>query len=84
MFTAKQIFNETYLSTRAKLLEIAATLDRLDRASAGSSLDDPRRAIVDEAIQILLTDTAEADRAQRLQQLFSRPYDSQWRSTLEV
>lgn len=37
MAQAQKIFDESFLSIRAKLLEVAAALDRLDRASAESA-----------------------------------------------
>lgn len=79
MSSPKQIFDETFLTTRSKLIDLAATLDRIDRASEGEALDDPRRERIDEALQILLAPTDSADRAKQLQQLFSRPYNAQWR-----
>ena len=43
-------------------------------------LDDPRRARVEEAIGMLLQGaTAPGQRAATLQQLFSRPYEPDWR-----
>lgn len=79
MSSPQQIFDETFLATRAKLIEIAATLDRIDRAAGRDALEDPRRARLEDALRILLTQTDEANRAQQLQQLFSRPYASTWR-----
>lgn len=74
------IVAESYLDVRAKLLEVAATLDRIDRASGSSPLGDQassQHAQLCEAIKILLSDGS--NRAQQLQQLFSREYDSDWR-----
>jgi hypothetical protein len=89
---AQPIFDETFLSIRAKLIEVAATLDRIDRAAAADRdtsgavdsaeplQDDPRRERVEEAISLLLRGaTAPGERARRLQQLFSRPYEPAWR-----
>ncbi|TWT66546.1 hypothetical protein [Allorhodopirellula solitaria] len=81
--TAQTVLDECYLETRAKLLEIAAVLDRVDRAegtpaplTGGAAA---RRDQISAAIQILLRDAP--DRAELIQQLFSRQYDPQWRST---
>ena len=74
-----------FLPTRAKILEIAAALDRIERAAAIStrqSIDDPRWEQLRAGIGLLLT--AEADRARQVQLLFSRPYDQQWRENLEM
>jgi hypothetical protein len=79
MSSPKQIFDETFLTMRSKLIDIAANLDRIDRAAGGGEIDDPRRARIEEAIEILSSETVDADRAKRLQQLFSRSYDAKWR-----
>jgi len=114
---ADRIFDDNFLAVRAKLIEVAAILDRIDRAatasvpassagetarppgaswspafrlsSAGETaqppaspapLDDPRRARVEEAIGKLLSGaSAPGQRAATLQQLFSRPYEADWR-----
>jgi hypothetical protein len=75
----KQILDETFLVTRSRLIDIAATLDRLDRAGSAESLDDPRQERIEEALEILLGKSDEADRTKKMQQLFSRPYDAKWR-----
>ncbi len=53
--TKSQVLQETYLSVRAKLLEVAATLDRLDRAAdEGSKIEDDHRLIkLRQAIHLL-------------------------------
>lgn len=95
MAQADRIFDENFLSLRAKLIEVAAILDRIDRAvstaaetagetppapAAPAPPSDPRRARVEEAISSLLSGaTAPAQRAATLQQLFSRPYEPDWR-----
>ncbi len=82
---AQTILDESYLETRAKLLEVAATLDRIDRARhAGAQLElaadaSVRREQLISAIRILLNDAPR--RAEDIQQLFSRHYDPQWRDT---
>ena len=86
MQTADQILDESYLAVRAKLLELAATLDRIDRsADEGSPLADhsePRRARIDDAIRILLSEGP--DRAERLQRLYSREYEADWRGQMQL
>ncbi len=83
---ANTILDETFLEVRAKLLEVAATLDRIDRsADDGQPLDQQaglRRAKLDDAIRILLSEGP--DRAERLQRLFSREYQPQWRQTMQI
>ncbi len=83
---AAAVLDRHFLEVRARLLEIAATLDRLDRAS-GESKSDRRYLEIVSAIEFLASqnvDVAAADRAEHLQRLFSRHYDSQWRETMNV
>ena len=84
--TATAILDESFLEMRAKLLEVAATLDRIDRSSDdGQPLTvdaTARRAKLDEAIRILLSEGP--DRASRLQRLFSREYEAGWRDQMRV
>ena len=79
--TKQAVFEADFLALRAKILEIAAGLDRFDRAG-GEWTGDPRRVRLDEAIRLLLAD--EPERAAHVQLLFSRPYDAQWRDQLGV
>lgn len=75
----QQVLDTYFLETRAKLLEIAATLDRLDRANAAYPADairadDPRLTFVRRALDILKSPTPASDapsRAEALQRLYS-------------
>jgi hypothetical protein len=78
---AAVVFDQELLPIRAKLLEVAAALDRIDRAS-GSVGTDPRRTQVQAAIQVLLR--PEDDRAEQIQLIFSRQYADDWREKLGV
>ena len=73
---ASKILENEFLPVRAKLLEAAAALDRLDRAP-GSTDDDPRVLQIRQAIEILLSQRE--NRAEQLQMIFSLPYDAAWR-----
>jgi hypothetical protein len=73
--TAEQVFERWFLESRSKLLDVAANLDRIDRA-AGAPVSDPRRAAIDEALRILLGPGP--DRAEKIQMIFSREYDADW------
>jgi hypothetical protein len=76
MQKAKDVLDRYYLETRCALVELAATLDRLDRApDAGGPevADDPRIRHVYEALAILAEREAEPNRAERLLNLFSDP-----------
>jgi hypothetical protein len=71
--------DEEFLTIRAKVLEVAAALDRLDRAE-GQTAGDPRRDGLADAVELLLS--AEPDRAERVQLLFSRDFDPDWRDKM--
>lgn len=79
--TAREVFDQEFLTVRAKLLEVAAALDRIDRAG-GSLANDSRRTQVQAAIQVLLR--PDDDRAEQLQLVFSRPYVFDWREKLQM
>ena len=78
---AADVFNQEFLPIRAKLLEIAASLDRIDRCD-GALDTDPRRTQVQAAIQVLLR--PEEDRAEQIQLIFSRPYEDDWREEFQM
>jgi hypothetical protein len=73
--TATAVFDQEFLPIRAKLLEVAAALDRLGRAE-GAAANDPRCEKIRDAISTLLQ--SHDDRAEQLQLIFSRPYDDEW------
>lgn len=74
---APEVLDREFLEVRARLLQVAAALDRLDRA-AGDVSSDPRLEKVRRAIALL--ESPQGGRAERLQLLFSRPYESDWRT----
>ncbi len=73
---AAEVLEREFLVVRAKLLEVGATLDRIDRAE-GRVEDDRRMALVRQALEVLLQ--KDADRAEQIQLLFSLDYDDGWR-----
>jgi hypothetical protein len=73
--TAPELLEREFLETRCKLLEVAAALDRIDRAD-GSVSDDPRRQRVQRALGILAN--TQENRAEQLQLLFSLNYEPDW------
>ena len=79
--SAPQILEREFLEIRAKLLELAAALDRLDRAE-GSVRDDPRIQSIQRSIEVLARDKDE--RAEQIQLVFSLPYESDWRTQFEL
>jgi len=74
---AQAVFDREFLTIRARLVELAAAFDRVDR-SDGSAPEDPRREKIHQALEILLGD--QPGRAERVQMAFSRPYDPQWQT----
>ena len=66
-----EVLDAYFLETRAKLLEIAANLDRFDRAAGAREMaGDARLKFIREALGVLLTDAP--DRAERIQVLYSK------------
>ncbi len=84
MRNAEQIVEQEFLQVRAKILEIAAFFDRLDPedAKAVSSSNAERLRLLRAGCELLLD--ADKDKAARLQLLFSRKYDDQWRTVMGV
>lgn len=75
--SADEVLADEAPGVRARLLEVAAALDRLDRAGAPTA-----REVVDlqqAAIRELL-EPGDANRVERIQRLYSRAYDPDWRA----
>lgn len=79
-----RIIDRDFLETRSKILELAAALDRIDRAprAAGDTPPDRRVAQVRRAIEALLEPGP--GRAETVQRLFSLDYDADWQRTMDV
>jgi hypothetical protein len=75
------VLEQEFLPLRAKLLEIGAALDRLDRADALGGCE-PRAEKIRSAIETLLGPAG--DRAERIQLVFSRPYKDNWRKKFRM
>jgi len=77
LLTAPQVLDTYFLETRAKLLEIAANLDRFDRATMGADVqanhNDPRLTFIQNALKILQTPSPSHNRAEQIQTLYSLP-----------
>jgi hypothetical protein len=71
------VLERYYLDCRCMLLELAATMDRYDRAPAASSDSnaDARLALLRQATEILIEPAAQPDRTQRILQLMSDPIE---------
>ena len=70
--TKQEVVDTYFMEHRAKLLDIAAFLDRLDRARGDTAFTDFRVASLREAIRLLADDDA-PERTRRLLELFSDP-----------
>ena len=79
---SEQVLDREYLEIRGKILELAASLDRLERAD-GCVNDDNRMNLITQGLQILLQD-ADQTKAAQIQMLFSRVYDDTWREQFEL
>lgn len=75
---ARERLDRGYLELRSRVLDIAAGLDRVERGSDADAVraDDRLRRLAD-AMRLVID--GKADRAQRVQLLFSLPYDANWR-----
>ena len=74
---ATKALDAHFLEARARLLALAAILDRIGRgAGAAGAADDPRLARIREALGVLADQSG--GRAERVQKLFSLDYDPAW------
>jgi hypothetical protein len=81
--SASAVLDRVYLEIRCKLLDVAASLDRVARAEGGSGAQfDPRLAEIKQGIDILKGDGT--DRAERIQMLFSDAYVPGWNRRKEA
>jgi hypothetical protein len=69
------LLDREFLGIRSRLIDLAASLDRIDRAE-GTVADDPRVARVRRSLEILLGRAS--NRAEQLQQVFSLAYENDW------
>ncbi|HVA46507.1 MAG TPA: hypothetical protein VNH11_09045 [Pirellulales bacterium] len=72
---APEILNREFLEMRAKILELAASLDRIDRAD-GSVAADPRIERIEQGLAVLAE--SGAGRAEKVQMIFSLAYQEGW------
>ena len=78
---AGETLDREFLEIRARILELAARFDRLDR-SEGSVEGDPRLSQIQQGLAELSSPSP--DRAERVQLVFSRTYDVDWKRSLGV
>jgi hypothetical protein len=73
--SAKAALESYFFEARAKVLDLAAILDRIGRGS-GSPGDEARLAKLREAVEVLLDESPA--RAERVQKIFSLDYEAGW------
>jgi len=74
---ANKTLDAYFLDARARLLDLAAILDRIGRGAGASGVaDDPRLARIRQALEVLADPSG--GRAERLQKIFSLDYDPSW------
>jgi hypothetical protein len=69
--TQRELIDEYFMEHRVKVLDLAAFLDRLERARELDAEDDFRLRSVREALDVLAD--GEGNRVQRVQMIFSDP-----------
>jgi hypothetical protein len=77
---ATAVLDRDFLELRGKILEVAAALDRIDRAPshhASGEAPDRRLAQIRQAMEALLEPGP--GRAETVQRIFSLDYDPAWR-----
>lgn len=80
---AEDVLNHDFLETRGKILEIAAALDRIDRAPVRPhEAPDPRLDQIRQALEALLVPGP--GRVETIQLIFSLEYDPDWRRGLSL
>lgn len=79
--SAAEVLDREYLEIRAKILQIAASLDRLDRGD-GDVASDPRVELLRQGLATLTR--AQPDRAEQVQHIFSLDYHPDWRDTFNI
>lgn len=81
--TSEQILQQEFLLARSKILELAATLDRIDRAQ-GNVAEHPQMKLLQSGFKILTDAAGPESRAEQVQLLFSRQYSDAWRQTFGI
>lgn len=79
---AVAVLDREFFEIRAKILELAASFDRLERGGGDSIADDPRLLLIKEGLRIL--QEKQEGRAERVQLLFSQPYEPAWRKEFDM
>lgn len=78
--TASEVLAREFLEIRCRILDIAAALDRLQRAPGAAG--DPRLERI--LAGLAIAQSTDPNRAEQVQMLFSRPYEGAWQETMKV
>ena len=78
---ADAVLDREFLEIRAKILELAASFDRLDRGD-GKIENDQRMNLIREGLKLL--EDPQTGRAEKIQLLFSRKYTDSWRNEFGI
>lgn len=76
MLSTPQVLENYFPEVRAWMIQIAAVMDRLDRAAeqdGRSPASDPRMEAYQQALEVLMETRDDATRAERIQRIFSDP-----------
>lgn len=71
--TQRELIDEYFMEERVKVIDLAAFLDRLDRARELDAEDDFRLRSIRDALGVLAGDQGPPTRVQRVQMIFSDP-----------
>ena len=83
MSDAEAVLTREQFKIRAKLIEIAASLDRIDRAN-GEVDDDPRMMEIRKSLEVLSGSNGDSNRAAEIQMIYSRAFDAEWKTHFEL
>ena len=78
---ALERLNREFLGIRARLVELAAALDRIERGQ-GSAAGDPRMEQIGRSLTVLAG--SQPDRVAQIQRIFSLAYDPQWKAQYAI
>jgi hypothetical protein len=79
---AQDVLNREFLEIRAKLLQLAAHFDRIERGTGDADLE--RINLIRKALEVLSAADIGPHRAEKLQMIFSRGYDPEWQTALGI
>ena len=79
--SAEQIVADDFMIARARIVELAATLDRIERAT-GDVEDSTNMQLLIQGMHILCDD--EVEKAKRVQLLMSRQYEPKWQAQMSI